>query len=383
MARFCVLALLIRQLDCARIELLDSSNDGRLGAVSSDPWISVSSTDPFRHEHRYRLKNMLTGRFLSVRAGHEQNGDSLFTVSERHAGNVWVANTERFCGLMCLESEGHWASITLTNQRSGNNLHVGMQLTRAGSRVQHVHSDSEGSRWQVEHVGENRATTNPIVMLQSLRSGDFLNVDDFNHEVEDPVTHGRYHHRALGARRESVEWEVVELPGRGEARYHPPIRARGSWVFRGTLAATGTYELILSAGSTMTNTHEVSSTFTTEVSATVSGGFECEGAEVGGSVTQTVGQQLTTRAEFSTSQNQAETHRITVNITHRNHHRWQWTFVYTQAGEVKGETRTTHYALTAGSLQKPACLPGYHTDAFEGAQNCEAERFRIKYRDQI
>jgi hypothetical protein len=360
MARFCILALLIGHLHCARIDKVgdDSSNDfASLGEVNA----SMESAG-FQHQHRYLLKSVRSGRYLHVRSENGRNGDPLFTVQSTTDGSKWTANTRQFGGV-----------VTLTSVRSGNKLHVRSQDTRSGGRVAHVDSTSEGSRWQVERAGNRNG--HEVVRLRSSRTHDYLHVDSHHQGDRDHVIH--FQSTSSGS-----EWEVIPVGGGGGggsgSAAESRLRAVGRWKGLRRVASGGT-DMSVSTGTTQSNTRGSSSSFSSQVSVAVSAGFDCLGAHVDTSVTASVGSDMSRSSEFSTSSSREETVTEHFEATDGASYLWQWVFDYNRNGQLQGTTHTLNFAQTAGAWEPPACLPGYHTDPYEGAQHCARDRFRIRY----
>lgn len=102
--------------------------------------------------------------------------------------------------------------------------------------------------------------------------------------------------------------------------------------------------------------------------------------EFGGEITRTIGLQYTRLSEssdtYSTEKKQTKEYVGKEGGTWF----WQWEFEYSRNNEVQGHTLSTIFAQTASEGQKPACLPGHSNDPYTGAQDCDDEQFRIKYK---
>lgn len=260
----------------------------------------------------------------------------------------------------------------LTSVRSGNKLHVRSQDTRSGGRVAHVDSTSEGSRWQVERAGTRGG--HEVVRLRSTRTYDYLHVDSHHQGDRDHVIH--YQSTSSGS-----EWEVIPVGGgggSGSGSREAPLRAVGRWQGLRRVASGGT-DMSVEIGTTQTNTRGSSSSFSSSVSVSVSAGFDCLGAHVDTSVTASVGQDMSRTSEFSTSSSTTETRTDHFEASDGASYLWQWVFDYERNGQRQGSTFTSNFVTTAGRWEPPACLPGYHTDPYEGAQHCASDRYRIRY----
>jgi len=143
---------------------------------------SVTQLQALDTEESAFLKSVRSGLYLHVPANPTNNLD-VSANPTKNSGPVLQMHSTSDGSRWQVEHVGNSSSmIMLKSVQSGGYLHVSSESDRNGGPVFHVDSTSDGSLWQVEHVG----SSGQIIMLKSVRSGFYLHVSSV---ADEPVFH--------------------------------------------------------------------------------------------------------------------------------------------------------------------------------------------------